>query len=109
MRWLLFLPLLALLSLFALSNMAEVSLRLWPLDLVWAAPLGIAVLVLCALSFLIGAFVAWWAGLAARRRAAQVDAAARLLEAELADYRAREAAAVKAANLGRLQQPVEVP
>ncbi len=109
MRWLLFLPLLALLSLFALSNMTEVSLRLWPLDLAWAAPLGIAVLVLCALSFLVGALVAWWAGLAARRRAAEVEAAARLLEAELSDHRARAEAARKAANLGRLQQPVEVP
>jgi uncharacterized integral membrane protein len=109
MRWLLFLPLLLLLSLFALSNTEEVSFRLWPLAETWSAPLGIAVLVLAALGFLTGTLVTWAAGLRARRRAAEVTQAARLLEAELADLRARQEAARKAADLGRLQQPALVP
>jgi uncharacterized integral membrane protein len=102
MRWLLFLPLLLLLSLFALSNTQEVELRLWPFDLAWAAPLGIAVLILAAASFLVGALLAWSAGLAGRRRARQMESAAKLLEAELSGHRARETEMAKAAALGRV-------
>jgi putative membrane protein len=106
MRWLMFLPLVLLLSLFALSNTEEVQLTLWPFDLAWAAPLGMAVLLLCAVSFLVGALLAWGASFSARRRAREVEAAARLLEAELATLKAREAEAQRAANLGRLPAPV---
>lgn len=105
MHWLLYLPLLLLLSLFALSNMADVQLRLWPLDLAWEAPLGIAVLTLCGIAFLLGALVAWTAGLGHRRRAREMANAARLLEAELSGFRTREAQAQRAANLGRLAAP----
>ena len=96
MRWLLFLPLLALLALFALSNPQPVEIRLWPFDLAWVSPLGIAVLVLCALAFLLGAVLTWTASLPARRRAARVEEAARLLEGELAGYKSREAEAARA-------------
>jgi len=99
-------PLILLLSLFALSNTEEVELRLWPFDLAWAAPLGIAVLVLCALSFLVGALLAWSGNFAARRRAREVEAAARLLEAELATTQQRQVETQRAANLGRLPAPV---
>lgn len=90
MRWLLFLPLLILLALFALSNMQEVQLRLWPLDLAWATPLGVAVLVLSGFGFVLGAVIAWAAALPARRHARDVERAAKLLEAELAALKARE-------------------
>lgn len=106
MRWLMFLPLILLLSLFALSNTEAVQLRLWPFDLAWAAPLGIAVLVLCAASFLVGALLAWGASFTTRRRTREIVAAARLLEAELASMKAREAEAQRAANLGRLPAPI---
>jgi uncharacterized integral membrane protein len=93
MRWLLFLPLLILLALFALSNMQEVQLRLWPFDLAWAAPLGVAVLMLSGIGFLVGAVLAWAAGLPGRRRARDMAAAAKLVEAELAVLKAQEARA----------------
>ena len=48
MRWLLFVPLLVLLALFALSNPQDVEIRLWPFDLAWVSPLGVAVLLLAA-------------------------------------------------------------
>jgi uncharacterized integral membrane protein len=105
MRWVLFVPLLILLALFALSNMQEVELRLWPFDLGWAAPLGIAVLLLSTLGFLLGALLVWASGIPARRRAHQVQEAARLLEAELAGYKAREEQARREADLGRLPAP----
>lgn len=90
MRWLLFLPLLVILAVFALSNMQEVQLRMWPFDIAWAAPLGVAVLVLSGLGFLIGAVLVWASGMPARRRARRVQDAARLVEAELAVLKAQE-------------------
>ncbi|MBU8536992.1 LapA family protein [Falsiroseomonas tokyonensis] len=93
MRWLLFLPLLILLALFALSNMQEVQLRLWPFDLAWATPVGVGVLLLSGIGFLLGATLAWAAGLPARRRAREMESAAKLLEAELAVMKARQAQA----------------
>jgi len=104
MRWVLFVPLLVVLALFALSNPQEVEIRLWPFDLAWAAPLGVAVLVLSAIAFLIGAGIAWAAALPIRRRAARVEQAAKLLEAELAAHRAREEQARRDADMGRLPE-----
>ncbi len=107
MRWVLFLPLLILLAVFALSNMQEVELRLWPFDVAWVSPLGIATLLMAGFGFLMGAALVWSAGFAARRRARQVQDAASLLEAELAGYKAREDAAKREADLGRL--PASLP
>ena len=109
----LLLPLLVLLILFGLSNRQEVALRLWPFDLAWVVPLSIAVLIFSALAFLLGAGVTWAGSLAWRRRARKLEDAARLLEAELADYRAQAAREVgpvppppaPGASLARLQRP----
>lgn len=98
MRWLVILPLLMLLVLFALSNREAVALRLWPFDLSLVAPIGVAMLVLAAVGFLLGAFVAWAGSLGARRRARRIERAAKALEAELASMRARDAAARAAAE-----------
>ena len=110
MRWILLLPLLVLLVLFGLSNRQEVLLRLWPFDLGWAVPLSVAVLLIGALAFLLGAGIAWAAGLPYRRRARRLEEAARLMDAELAEHRARAAKEVgpvppPAGNLARLQRP----
>jgi putative membrane protein len=102
MRWILFVPLLVLLVLFALSNPQDVEIRLWPFDLAWVSSLGIAVLLIAAVAFLIGALIAWGAALPARRRAARMEQAARLLEGELASYRAREEQARRDASTGRV-------
>ncbi len=91
MRWILLLPLLILLVLFGLSNREEVALHLWPFDLAWVAPLSVAVLVIGAVFFLLGAGIAWAAGLPQRRRARRIEEAARVMEAELAEHRAAAA------------------
>jgi uncharacterized integral membrane protein len=109
MRWVLFVPLVILLALFALSNPQDVELRLWPFDLGWASPLGIAVLLIAAAAFLVGALVAWGAALPARRRAARLEQAARLLEGEVAAYRAKEEQARRAAATGRVPANEVVP
>jgi uncharacterized integral membrane protein len=104
----LLLPLLVVLVLFGLSNRQEVALELWPFDLAWVVPLSTAMLVLAALAFLFGAAVAWGGALAWRRRAKRLQEAARVLEAELAEHRARAAKDVgpvpQVKNLPRLTQ-----
>jgi uncharacterized integral membrane protein len=109
MRWVLFVPLLVLLALFALSNPQDIEIRLWPFDVAWVASLGIAVLLVAAFAFLIGAFVAWAAGLPARRRAAKLEQAAKLLEAELAALRAKAERARREADMGRVPDAAVVP
>ncbi len=96
-RLLLLTPLALLLVLFGLSNRHSVALKLWPFDLEWDAPLAVAVLLAAALAFLLGAGIAWASSLPHRRRARQMEAAARLLEAELAELKARVAREVGAA------------
>ncbi len=103
----LLLPLLVLLVLFGLSNRQEVALELWPFDLAWVVPLSTAMLALAALAFLFGAAVTWGGALAWRSRAKRLQEAARVLEAELAEHRARAAKDVgpvpQVKNLPRLQ------
>lgn len=84
-------PVLLLLVLFGLSNRQEVALELWPFDLAWVVPLSVAMLVLAAVAFLFGAAVTWASALAWRRQARRVEEAARVLEAELSEHRARAA------------------
>jgi uncharacterized integral membrane protein len=109
MRWVFFVPLLVLLALFGLSNPQDVEIRLWPFDLAWVAPLGVAVLLLAAIAFLIGAVIAWAAALPIRRRAARIEQAAKLLEAELAALRAKEEQARRDADMGRVPEAAVVP
>jgi len=108
-RILFLLPLLIFLVLFGLSNREEVLLRLWPFDLAWAAPLSVAVLLIAAVFFLFGAFIAWAAALPYRRRARGLENAARIMEAELAELHGREAREVgpvpPPANALRLNRP----
>ena len=99
MRWVFFVPLLVLLALFGLSNTQDVEIRLWPFDLVWVASLGMAVLLAAGLAFLLGATIAWASALPARRRAARIEQAAKLLEAELAALREKAAQAQRDLSL----------
>jgi len=109
MRWVLFLPLLVLLALFALSNPQEVEIRLWPLDAAWAASLGIAMLLFGALAFLLGAAMVWASHLPERRRARRAAQTARQLETELAGLKARDEQARRAADLGRATEAEMLP
>ncbi|WP_431283692.1 lipopolysaccharide assembly protein LapA domain-containing protein [Humitalea sp. 24SJ18S-53] len=92
LRLILLLPLIAVLVIFALSNRAPVQIQFWPFDLAWEAPLSLVVLLASALSFLLGAVVAWGAALPARRRARSLEKAGRLLEIELDTLKAEAAA-----------------
>ena len=98
-RLLLILPLLLVLVLFAVSNMQPVAVGFWPFDLTWQAPLAIVVLLIAALAFLLGAFIAWAAGGPSRRRARARIREGEAAQAELAGFRAREAKRVEAETM----------
>ncbi len=76
-------PLAVLLVLFALSNQQPVRLTLWPFDLEWDASLALAVLVVAALAFLLGAGIAWGASLPHRVRERRLRAEVTALRAQL--------------------------
>lgn len=93
MRWLVFLPFAGLVVLFALSNRQPVELRLWPFDLVWQAPLSVAVLAAAAVAFLVGAGIVWVSGIPQRSRARAAIRRADGLQREVDAARARDRAA----------------
>jgi putative membrane protein len=102
-RWLLLAPLLLILVLFAVSNMQPVAVGFWPFDLTWQTPLALAVLLIAALAFLLGAFVSWAAGGPSRRRLRLRARAGEAAQAELDNLRAREAKRVEAETIARDQ------
>ncbi len=93
MRWVLFLPVAALVVLFALSNRQAAELRLWPFDVTWTAPMALAVLLPAALSFLLGAAIVWLSDLPARRRGWTAQRRAAALQREIDRLHALEKAA----------------
>ena len=101
MRLLLFIPLAALVVLFALSNRQPVELRLWPFDVTWTAPVSLAVLLPAAVAFLLGALIVWLADLPARRRGWSAQRRATALQGEIDRIHAAE----KAAAADRLAGP----
>jgi lipopolysaccharide assembly protein A len=93
MRILFAAPLLFLLVLFALSNPQPVRFGLWPTDFAWEMPLSIAMLLAMAVAFLLGALLLWFSALGARVRARRAERTVRLLDAQVAELKARQAPA----------------
>ena len=88
MRFLIALPLLVLLVLFALSNPQPVYVGIWPTGYGVETSLSTAVLVGMALAFLLGAVLVWMSELGQRRRARRAEHTARVLEEQLRDLKA---------------------
>ncbi len=65
--WVVVIAIAALVGLFAASNRETVSLGLWPLPFLAAAPLYLVVVVSLVFGFAIGAVAAWIRGLRRRR------------------------------------------
>ncbi len=87
-RFILLLPFLILLIVFALSNPQDTPLGLWPTDFTVEVPVSIAILVASGLFFFLGALFVWFGTVAARRRHRQAERRARALEAELKTHTA---------------------
>ena len=92
MRLLLAVPVLVLLVLFALSNKQPVEVGLWPTDVTVATSLSLAVLIPCALFFLVGALMTWGTSLAMRARARRAEEQVRQLQAQVRTLQARPVA-----------------
>ena len=88
-RALIFAPLLFILVLFALSNPQPVHLGLWPTDLTIDIPLSITVLLAMAVAFVLGALLLWLSAVGARLRARRAEHSVRMLEAQVAELKAR--------------------
>ena len=91
MRFLIAVPVLLLLVLFALSNKQAVQLGLWPTDISVEAPLSVAVLVAAGVFFVAGALMTWGGTLALRGRARRAEMAVTQLQAQLRAMKARPA------------------
>ncbi len=83
-------PFLFLLVLFALSNPQAAEFRLWPTDYTATAPLSLAVLGAMGIAFLLGALLLWTSAVGARYRARRAEYKVRLLEAQVAELKARK-------------------
>ena len=92
MRLIVAIPLLLILVLFALSNTEPVRLGFWPTDLALEVPLAVAVLGGMALAFLLGGLLVWIGELSQRQRARRAEHAARLLDEQVRELKARLAA-----------------
>ncbi len=91
-RWIVGIPLLLLMVLFALSNTEPVTLRLFPLGaLPFELPLSVAILVGMGLGFFLGGLRVWFISLVHRRAARRAEAAVRLLEAKHQELTTRPA------------------
>jgi uncharacterized integral membrane protein len=96
LRTLLFLPFLAVLVAFALSNPQPVQLRIWPFDFyTLEIPLSLAMLAAAGFFFFLGALFVWFGSVAARGRAGRAERRAAALHAEL---KARDAAPAATRN-----------
>ena len=91
MRFLIAVPVLLLLVLFALSNKQVVQLGLWPTDISVDAPLSVAVLVASGVFFVAGALMTWGGTLALRGRARRAEMAVTQLQAQLKQMKTRPA------------------
>ena len=93
MRFLIAVPILVLLVLFALSNKQAVQLGLWPTDISVEAPLSVAVLLAAGVFFVAGALMTWGGTLALRGRARRAEMAVTQLQAQLRAMKTRPAPA----------------
>jgi lipopolysaccharide assembly protein A len=90
MRWIVAVPLLSLMVVFALSNTEPVRLELFPLgELPFDVPLSVAILAALGLGFFFGGLRLWTHALRHRRAARRAETAMRLLEAKHQELKSR--------------------
>lgn len=110
------LPLLVVMSLFAISNLEPATLKLWPLPDMWSVsvPVFFVALASLAIGFFAGGFVAWLSAGRVRARARSAERTVRIRDIEIEELRRklqeaeRATAAIKAeAPAKGLPAPVE--
>ncbi len=89
LRWILALPLIVVLVIFALSNRASVPVGFLGYEVI--TPISVAILLGAAVFFVLGGLVVWFGELRQRRRARRAERRVKELEAEIAALQARPA------------------
>jgi uncharacterized integral membrane protein len=89
LRWIVAIPLLLLMVMFALSNSEPVRLGLFPTDYSIEVPLSVAILIAMGIGFFLGGLRLWFTALYHRRVARQAQNSVRLLEARHQELKAR--------------------
>jgi lipopolysaccharide assembly protein A len=89
MRWVVGIPLLLLMVLFALSNTQSVRLGIFPTDFTVEVPLSVAVLAAMGIGFFLGGLRLWFTALHHRREARRARETVRLLEAKHQELKSR--------------------
>ena len=85
--WLIAVPLLVAVPLFAISNLNTVGLTIWPLPFVIQVPVFVVALVGLAIGFFAGGIVAWFSAGRARARARSAERAVRTRDIEIEELR----------------------
>ena len=91
LSWIVTLPLAVLAISFAVSNRDPAVLKLWPLPFELEMPTFLPVLVALALGFVVGGFIAWWAGRHHRRTARRLRNRLTRVTAEAETLKEKEA------------------
>lgn len=89
LRWLILLPLLIVLVVFAVNNREPIPVSLWPLDITVVWPAFVFVFVPAAIAFLLGGAAMWASDHSVRKLARQRRRRIEELEREAASLRAR--------------------
>jgi uncharacterized integral membrane protein len=90
LRWIVAVPLVLLMILFALSNSGPVPLELFPFgQLPFEVPLSVVILIAMGIGFFFGGLRLWFTALHHRRAARRAQDAVRLLEARHQEMQAR--------------------
>lgn len=94
--WLIAAPLLVAVPLFAISNLDNVKLSIWPLPFEVELPVFVIALIGLAVGFIAGGVVAWFSAGRARTRARAAERAVRSRDVEIEDLRRRVQTAERA-------------
>jgi putative membrane protein len=104
-RWIVGVPLLLLMVVFALSNREPVPLGLFPLGrLPFEVPLSVVVLAAMGLGFFLGGLRVWFSALRHRRAARRAEETVRLLEAKNQELKARRSGPASATHAGAMSR-----
>ncbi len=109
--WLIAIPLLVVMPLFATSNLETVMLKLWPLPERWSVsvPLFAVALGGLAIGFFAGGFVAWFSAGRARARARAAERTVRIREIEIEELRRKVEEAERASAAAKAEAPPGLP
>jgi uncharacterized integral membrane protein len=93
--WLVLLAIVVAAMVFAVSNATPVTLRFWPFQNAWDAPLFAVVAAAVIAGLLIGVFYGWLLGGPTRRRARALARENRAMTAQIEEFRSRQTRALQ--------------